>query len=473
MGGEDALIARFHADPRVRAFALARLQEPSPPLAGVARVYGTDREIARLILQRAAPLPTVLRRYIARRATQRFDDEALGRVLEQCELEADEHAMAQATVGLSFAALATAGRVEDRVEVLSRQLHSVGPHFDDRRAAAFGGLLALGRIDAFANATEGPRGDPLEIDVVGHFNDYAPVLELAAERWEELKTALGGSLVDRLSRGYDNSAFWQAFAPYVSRSSLLGSDFLEYCEEASAMLEATELLAVSRLRPGSTVLLDCCKRVLTGKFDSRQHSPLDIAQSTVLASKLLAADFSRDASAVAAIVAASEDARGHGGALVGLASEWPDHEIVVREYEKLLEGGRWPRLLACVEIWLLSARGSREQVVNAFGGYVTRSAASQWDFPEDALGAFRSRLERDPAAAQTFEQLAREHDEPSVRASTARLLASTPARQGEDLARELLAAERQRPGPPRFALDVLTNRIRPARELMRDTLGGR
>ena len=226
VGGEDALIARFHADPRVRAFALARLQESSPPLAGVASVYGTDMEIARLILQRAAPLPTVLRRYIARRATQRFDDEALGRVLKQCELETDEHAMAQATVGLSFAILATRGEVEDRVEVLSRQLHSVGPSFDDRRVAAFGGLLALGRIDTFASATEGRRGDPLEIDVVGRFNDYAPVLELAAERWEELKTALGGSLVDRLSRGYGNaSAFWQAFAPYVNRSSLLGVGF--------------------------------------------------------------------------------------------------------------------------------------------------------------------------------------------------------------------------------------------------------
>ena len=471
-GGEHALIARFHADPRVRAFALERLEEPSAPLAEMARVYGTETDIAPLILQRAAPLPTVFRRYIARRATQRFDDEALGRVLKQCELEKDEHAMAQATVGLSYASLATPGGVEKRAEVLSRQLHSVGPHFDDRRAAAFGGLLALGRLDAFASAMERPGGDPLEIDIVGHFNDYAPVLELAAERWEDLKMALGGSLVGRLSRGDSSpSAFWQAFAPYVSRSSLLGSDFLEYCEDASAMLEAPELLALSRLRPRSTVLLDRCKRVLTGEFDSQQHSPLDIAQSTVLASKLLAADFSGDASAVAAIVEASDDTRGHGGALVGLASRWPDNEIVVREHARLLEGGRWPQLLACVDLWLLSARGSREHVAGAFGRFVTRPAASPWDFPEDALDAFRSRLERDGKAAQTFEQLARDHDEPSVRASTARLLASMPARQGHDLARELLAAECRRPGPPRFALDVLTNRIRPAKDLMREALG--
>ena len=472
MGGEDALIARFHGDSRVRAFALERLREPSPPLAGMASVYSTDTEIAPLILQRAAPLPTVLRRHIARRATQRFDDDALGRVLKQCDLETDEHAMAQATVGLSFAALATQGGVDERVQILSRQLHSVGPGYDDRRAAAFGGLLALGRIDAFASATKGPDGDPLEIDVVGRFNDYGPVLELAAERWEDLKTALGETLIDRLGRGYGStSAFWQAFAPYVGRSSLLGSEFLEYCENATAMLEASELLAVSRLSPGSTVLLDCCKRVLTEEFDSGRHSPLDIAQSTVLASKLLAVDFSGDASAVAAIVEASEHRRGHGGALVGLASQWPNHEIVVREYEKLLDGGRWPRLLFCVEVWLLSARGGAEQVVNAFKRYVTRPAASPWDFPEDALDAFRSRLERDAKAAQTFELLARDHDEPSARASTARLLASMPAMQGQNLAGELLAAECRRPGPPRFALDVLTNRIRPARDIMREALG--
>ena len=37
--GEGGLVARFHADPRVRTFALERLREPSPPLAAMARVY--------------------------------------------------------------------------------------------------------------------------------------------------------------------------------------------------------------------------------------------------------------------------------------------------------------------------------------------------------------------------------------------------------------------------------------------------
>ena len=469
--GEGRLIARFHADPRVRAFALERLREPSPPLVAMAGVYAADTEIAPLILQRAAPLPTVFRRYIARRASQRFDDEALRQVLQQCELETDEHAMVQATIGLSYAACATPGEAQVRTEVLRAQLHAIGPHYDDWRAAAFGGLLALGRIDVFAGAKDERDDEALRINLVGQFRDYAPVLELAAERWEELETATGGSPVSRLSRWHNNPAgFWGAFAPYLNRSSLLRTRFLEYCEDESVVLKAPGLMALSRLRPGSSLLLDCCKRVLAAEFDAQEWTPFDAARSTVVASKCLATHFSEDSSAVAAIIAASDSLRSQGGALVGLASHWPDQEVVVREYRNLPKGSPWPGLLVCADLWLLSAQGTREQVATELARFVTRPAPSPWDFPEDALDAFRARLERDPEVEETLRQLAMDNDEPSVRASTVRLLASTSKGQGQDLAEELLAAECRRSGPPRFALDILTNRIRPARVLMRDVL---
>lgn len=469
--GEGGLIARFHADPRVKGFALERLQEPWPPLVAMAGVYATDSEVARWILQRATPLPTVFRRYIARRASQRFDDEALRQALEQCELETDEHAMVQATIGLSHAALATPGEAQARTEVLRAQLHAIGPDMDDRRAAAFGGLLALGRIDVFAGAKEGSKNEPLKINLVGQFKNYAPVLEMTAERWEELEAAAGGSLVSRLNRWTDNPAgFWRAFAPYLSRSSRLRTRFLEYCEDESVVLKAPALAALSRLRPDSSLLLDCCKRVLAAEFDAQKWAPLDAARSTVAASKYLATHFSEDSSAVAAIIAASDRLRAQGGALVGLASHWPDHEIVVREYQKLLERRRRPGLLGCAILWLLSAQGTREQVASGLAQFVTRPEPSPWDSPEDALDAFRARLERDPEVEETLRQLAMDNDEPSIRASTVRLLASMSTRQSQDLAEGLLAAESRRSGPPRFALDILTNRIQPARELMREVL---
>ena len=379
--------------------------------------------------------------------------------------------MVQATIGLSYAALATPGEAQTRTEVLRAQLHAIGPHYDVWRVAAFGGLLALGRGDVFAGAKEERDDEALRIDLVEQFRDYAPVLELAAERWEELETATGDSTVSRLSRRNDNpTGFWGAFAPYLSRSPLLRSRFLEYCEDESVVLEAPGLVALSRLRPGSSLLLDCCKRVLTAELDEQKVTSFDAARTVVVASKCLATHFSEDSSAVAAIMASSDSLQSQGGALVGLASHWPDHEVVVREYRNLVERQTRPGLLVCVDLWLLSAQGTREQVANALAWFVTRHASSPWDFPEDALDAFRARLERDPDIEETLRQLAMDNDEPSVRASTVRLLTSMSTRQSQDLAKELLAAECRRSGPPRFALDILTNRIRPARELMRDVL---
>ena len=468
---DGELIARFHADPRVRAFALERLREPSPPLAAMAGVYETDTEIAPLILQRAAPLPTGLRRYIAKRASQRFDDEALRKVLQQCDLEMDEHAMIQATIGHSYAALATPGEVQARTEVLRAQLHATGPHFDERRVAAFSGLLALGCVDVFVDAKERHNDEVLKIDLAEGLKDYAPVLELAAERWEDLETAMGGSPVSRFSRWNDNpTGFWSVFAPYVSRSSLLRTRFLEYCEDKSVSLEANGLMALSRLSPGSSVLLVCCKRALTAEFDKPILSNLDAARTVIVASKCLAEHFFEESSAVEAIEGASDNRRAQGCALVGLASRWPDHEIVIREYQNLLEEGWGSALLGCAKLWLLNAQGTREQVANALAWFVTRNASGPWDFPEDALNAFRARLERDPEIEKTLSRFALESGEPSVRASTVRLLASMSTEQSQGLAEELLAAESRRSGRPRFARDILTNRIRPARELIRSAL---
>ena len=450
---------------------MERLREPWPPLAAMASVYATDTEIAPLVLQRAAPLPTVFRRYIARRASQRLDDEALRHVVQQCEPETDEHAMIQATIGLSYAALATPGLAQTRTEVLRTQLHVIGPDYEDRRAAAFAGLLALGRIDVFAGAKEGSTDQPLRVNLVDQLKDYGPVIELAAERWEELETATGGFPLSRLNRWtVDSARFWPVFAPYLSRSSLLRARFLEYCEDDSVVLDAPGLVALSRLRPSSSLLLDCCKRVLAAEFNTPKWTPLGVARATVFASKLLATQFTQDTSALAAIMAASDSRRAQGGALVGLASHWRDQEVVVREYRKLLAGHRRPGLLDCATFWILSAQGTREQVASAFAYFVTRPTSSPWDFPEDALDAFRARLERDQEVEETLLHLATDNDEPSIRASTVRLLASMSTGHSQDLAEELLAAERRRSGPPRFALDILTNRIRPARELMREVL---
>lgn len=465
---DGALITRFYADSRIREFALRRMHKPFPPLGEMASVYRDDSEIASLLLNRAAPLPKLFRQFIAKRATQRFDDDALALVLEQSEIDSDEHTMVQATIGRSYAALATPDSVEERADLLRKQLQAVGPDYDERRVAAFGGLLALGRINVFADTYDIYQKDALRIGLLDHFRDYSPVLELVAEKWELLESVMDESLINRLSQ-WDKrrSNFWQSFVPYVNRSPRLRSVFFEYCNNPSEILRAPALQVLSQLKPRSSLLFDCCMRILTRESNDQQGSSLDNARSVVMASKYLATVFSEDSSAVSAVVDASERLQTQGGAIVGLATKWPNHEIVVREYRNLTKG-RWYQMLTCVDLWLMSAQGTPEQVANAFGHFVTRHTASPWDFPQEALKAFRARLERDPTVVEAIVQLATNHDEPSIRTSSIRLLATTSSYDAQELTKDFLAVECRRSGPPRFALDILTNRIRPAKELMRE-----
>ena len=182
---------------------------------------------------------------------------------------------------------------------------------------------------------------PLKIDLVERFRDYAPVRELAAERWEELETATGGSPIGRFSRWKENpAAFWGAFAPFLTRSPLLRTRFLDYCEDESVVLEcARALVALSRLRPGSSLVLDCCKRVLAAEFDGTEMgSSRALPRSTVVASKCLATQFSEDSSAVDSDHCGQRQSAG-GGRPQWSAwhRNWPAHEVVAREYQNLLE----------------------------------------------------------------------------------------------------------------------------------------
>ena len=469
--GQDALIGRFHADPRVRNLTIQSLRAPSPPLPLIATVYANDREIASLVLNRAAPLPTVLRRYIAQRASQRLDDEPLTRVLDESGLESDTHAMCQATIGLSLAALASPSRADTRAEELGAQLRSIGPAMDERRSAAFGGLVALGRMDVFAAATEA-ENKPLKIGLVSILNDFTPVVAIAAEHWDELEGLVGTTeLIERFTHwGGGATGFWRTFAPHVRRSSRLESAFLTHCGEPSAELSASAISALSQLRPGSSLLLDSCVRVLAGANHRQTTDALETAHSTVLASKCLATDFADDQAALAALVAACDHPHGSGGALVGLASRWPEHDMVVQEWRTLSEQPRSSNLLSCAQAWLISAHAPVDRFVASLARFATRGQPSPWDFAEEVLTAFQARLERDPEARSGVLQLAQNRDVPSIRASSVRLLATVSPNRTRNLAREFLSTELTRNDPPRFALDLLTNRIRPARDLLREAV---
>jgi hypothetical protein len=467
--GVTALIDHFHGDTRVRQFALRCLRKRSPPLAAIAKAYRDDSELRRAVLELASPLPTFLRRRIARRAAQRFDDQALHRVLEQCDLEVDGYSKVQATIGLARSALADSAETEDCIRRLTGQLKALGPDMDERRIAAFAGLLALGRNDIFAQTVEGPDDKPLTISLAYAHRDYAPALELIADRWDLVEETIGPSVTRFLRWGGSPSGVWQLLAPYVNRSPKLVARFLDYCSTVDTGLNATVLQALWRLKARSSVLLAACMQTLERDEHDRDSSSIDIERARVIASKCLCFDFADASEVQEALIRAAEWESG--AVFVGFASAWPDHPLVIEKLKAIESNDRgtrrmlWPAIL-----WIIASQGNARMFAGAVAQFVTRIPLSLWDFAADSLAAMRSRLERDDDARENMVAIATRDDEPSIRASVPRLLCSTQAGRalGLRLAEELLNEELRRDGVPRFGLDVLTNRLRRVTDTLHD-----
>ena len=84
-----------------------------------------------------------------------------------------------------------AGPDEEHLARLHRDLHAVGPDLHERRAAAFAGMLILGRVTDVVPMLE--YGDkPLNIrSGTGYGHESGSLMALMAERWEELSAAFG------------------------------------------------------------------------------------------------------------------------------------------------------------------------------------------------------------------------------------------------------------------------------------------
>ncbi len=468
--GIHDLIEHFSSDSRVREFSIGRLQQRSPPLAVIAKSYASDTKMKERVLERISPLPTFLRRSIAKRASQRFDDEVLQRVLQQCDLETDGHAKAQATIGLARAARVDIDETEKLGRCLSEQIHATGPDMDERRVAAFAGLLALGRVGIFADSTEGTDDKPLNIALTHSFRNYAPVIELIADRWSEVEESMPLP-VDRFSRWKSSqSGAWRLFAPYVSRSNSLRKRFLEYCNSAEVQLDAQSLLALWHLKPRSPLLLNACISALDRTTQDRNSSPLDNERSIVVASKCLCSDFSDDATAQEVMIRAIQWSD-TGTGFVGFAAAWPNHEQVLQKWKEVSsDDSNTRRLRWCAWLWVAAAQGDANRFANGIANFATRAHLRPWDFAAESLAAIRCRLERDVDARNALADIALREDDPSIRASAPRLLSSIhPGHdQGLQLANELLKAELKRSGLPRFGLDLMTNRYRRVQDALKE-----
>ncbi|MCC5790980.1 MAG: NACHT domain-containing protein [Opitutales bacterium] len=182
------LIEHAAPDARVRAMALAELDEHDGSLTSVAQGFGHDAEIRDRIIGVIAPLPAELRAVIVDRLDALpTGDPFAAEMLSQFDTEGDGEVKARAAVAYARREQASGSLTQSLVARLRSLLHAVGPDNEERRQAALAALLELGEFDAISSEFSGRFGDGSWLFSESYRNNKETLLRQLAKHWTDLK----------------------------------------------------------------------------------------------------------------------------------------------------------------------------------------------------------------------------------------------------------------------------------------------
>ncbi|MGI4815962.1 MAG: NACHT domain-containing protein [Janthinobacterium lividum] len=248
-GYSDGFYFAFASHPKVLEAAHLRLEEPEAPIARLAQAFPTDVRIRTRALSYAQTMPHVLRSIIVAACGVGADRHpVLRETLATYNEEVDFQLRVQLSIDhyrLRLAERDTAGAVE-RLCIDLEQPRTIT---EDRRAAAFAGLVVLGRPEAILTAK---RKQPIPI---GSFFSgvSAAFCSLIVEHWGELKQALGPDFVETIITSGDGVSTWATLSRYIAANLEARRDFLDWCA-SNDYIGSTALRSLAEFGPRSEVL---------------------------------------------------------------------------------------------------------------------------------------------------------------------------------------------------------------------------
>jgi hypothetical protein len=460
----QALLTHFSANARVRRYALEALKDRAPPLAALALAFKEDPEIRAQVLAFANPLPTALRGDIVDAASREVIlRPCLDTVLEGYDIEVDGELKIAASIHDHHRVLARlpSGPSPEHLAKLTRDLQASGPDFHERRAAAFAGMLLLGRVGDIVPMTE--YGDkPLNIRTgTGYGHDSDSLMAIIVERWEELSQAFGSGLASRFGDfGSDDGHLWDCLAPHLSASPAARRDFLDFCNQTDTTLGLRSFLALARAQPYSDLLLRHCWRIF-GREVTGQHkrqSRWEIERIQLEIAYILRDQFRYNSDVAAHLRETLK--RGKSAEAVALTLFSPRDPFLDRIQNTPMEIGQqyseWGAALH-----LAAARSNAKDFAAVTSAMINRPTQDIWNFQEVTNRAVMERLRRDPDAVGLFNDWLSGSPGPSEIASLPRFLSGAGALDDEvkEHCTRLLQQEAREP-MARVGYDAVDDSIR-------------
>lgn len=405
----SALFRAFGAHGDVRKLALERVGEADGPLAAIAAGYANDPEFTPVLFNAAVPLPVELRTQVVEFAAAGVSGTALDEILGEGMLENDPELRARMVIAYHRALPPNAH--DAALQALLVQAVVIGPHYESVRAAALGGLAAIGALDALVKLED--RGTLVGLKTEDPIDGIVSVERVICERFADFEAAFGDQLSERFeSRG--RLARILSVAPGASPAARAA--FLALAESGNIPHTPHALRALSAERPGSGLLLKLCWDSLEGR-----HQGNDKASMHAEIGLILRDHFANDSDVRKRLVDRYK-AEPTTLTAIPLAIFSPDAEELVLpiDFDSLdRKLGDW-----IVAVHVAAWRADGEAFCELLEAMVTRRWRSNYDAQQITNMAVEARLHRDPDLAELLRARIRKDIHPSIFGSFSRYLAS-------------------------------------------------
>ncbi|MBU2043385.1 MAG: NACHT domain-containing protein [Alphaproteobacteria bacterium] len=457
MSAPDAVFARFGSSPKVREVALRRLQEADPPIAHIASGMADEPAVQTYVSDLSRAAPQALRGVIVAACGASADRHpTLFNLLANYDHEVTFQLKVQ--LAIEFYRLNHAnGETDQYVSRLLEEADRLGIHFQENRATAFAGLVA---IHSAGSIIEG-KGSEQDINLGSYYRGGVSnaLCSLVIEHWDELKAALGEDFAEQRLKTLDGPA-WASLAPFASSNSSARMDFIAWCEKAD-QIGITALGVLADVAPRSDVLRKHALKVLGS--DSNERSALNIQ---LVAAKIIRDQFSDPT--IIDMLRTRLKTYGDLSSALALAVLAPDDpafgERTVTALKLGVEHDEW---LGAVE---MAARlEPSPMVVDVLHRLAERRVLPLFDqgIPLDAL---IDRVIRDVDLRTQLRESLEATLSPSAFCATAGVLAAAGAldTQGWALCAEILLVAQTSKTLPVIVLDITTDQMRPISHVLSD-----
>ena len=382
--GISNLIEHFPDHPKGRELALYQLRNREGDLNTVARVYSSNDEIRREILELCSSFPAHLRLIVVDRlARLGSEDEFAYRLLSQYDEDIDRNVKTSGAIGYAASVKRRGNVPSEFLDKLNEGLLVTGPDHRERRQAAFSALLELDRLDIAKNVWSGD--EMRNMDFGGALQTNLRLAAHLARRWNRVSKVFGESFWDQV--GWVPDDFLMEMAAHTPDPDLLDI-IIDRLKKGNQERGFTPLLQLcARKWRGTTRLRELC---LTLVRDFHISSWVQTAPG-IVAAEILAEQFTNDTETFSKLESLVTQGNISSALVIALSAGWPDSQA----WKQLSKQVEMPRLLLPAWFHVISASSPPDEFVTKASTIMAKFCGDIWEFPSSCSRAVAARFARD------------------------------------------------------------------------------